>query len=476
MTPSVTERTFRLEQFRALASGVIETAGTTFLLLLAVRVFDAGPTAKALIAAGTSVGLLFTPITVAVAGRLGVPATRAAAALAVLPALLFCGAALHPTLPVFVGAALLGLAAYSALVPLLTQTYQNNYPDAERGSRFARTVMIRVLTSAIFGAAVGWALARDLGQFPWLLAAYACAFGGAALCLSRCPSQPLPDNRGAHPFRALRYVKEDRIFRIALASWMFMGFANLLMIPLRVEYLANPRYGVSLTSDKIALLTGVIPSLVRLVMAPVWGRLFDRINFFLMRVLVNIGFLIGILSFFCGETTPWLVLGAIFFGVGNAGGDVAWSLWVTKVAPPERVADYMSVHTFLTGVRSLLAPFAAFWLAAHYPLPWLGLGSAGLIAVASALLVPEFRSKLRTLPGVAAGPALPQEGATTAARLPALGPLVIPGANTAVLRLATAVHAPLSAHAPPAPATARDAATTPAPAIAVAPAATPLAP
>ncbi|NDF01570.1 MAG: hypothetical protein EB034_25395, partial [Verrucomicrobia bacterium] len=50
-----------------------------------------------------------------------------------------------------------------------------------------------------------------------------------------------------------------------------------------------------------------------------------------------------------------MALGAVIFGVSNAGGDVAWSLWVTKFAPPERVADYMSVHTFFTGVRGVAA-------------------------------------------------------------------------------------------------------------------------
>lgn len=57
-----------------------------------------------------------------------------------------------------------------------------------------------------------------------------------------------------------------------------------------------------------------------------------------------------------------LALGAVIFGVANAGGDVAWSLWVTKFAPPERVADYMSVHTFFTGVRGVAAPLIAFHL------------------------------------------------------------------------------------------------------------------
>jgi MFS family permease len=86
-----------------------------------------------------------------------------------------------------------------------------------------------------------------------------------------------------------------------------------------------------------------------------------------------------------------LVLGAVVFGIGLAGGDVAWNLWVTKFAPPERVADYMSVHTFFTGLRGLVAPLVAFHLAAHTSLPVMGGISAALIVVASAILFREVK-------------------------------------------------------------------------------------
>jgi hypothetical protein len=83
--------------------------------------------------------------------------------------------------------------------------------------------------------------------------------------------------------------------------------------------------------------------------------------------------------------------GAIAFGISNAGADVAWSLWVIKFAPPERVADYMSVHTFFTGVRGVLAPLAAFYLVAGLPLNVMGWISVALIAIGSAFLVPEIK-------------------------------------------------------------------------------------
>ncbi|HAB19689.1 MAG TPA: MFS transporter, partial [Verrucomicrobiales bacterium] len=163
-----------------------------------------------------------------------------------------------------------------------------------------------------------------------------------------------------------------------------------MMLPMRVEYLGNPRYGLAKSAAEIALLTGVIPNLARLIMNPVWGWLFDRMNFFALRTTLNVGFAVGILAFFTSSSPVGLVAGALIYGISNAGGDVAWGLWVTKFAPPERIADYMSVHTFLTGVRGVAAPLVAFQLVQRFSLSTLGLLSAALIVVATVLLLPEI--------------------------------------------------------------------------------------
>ena len=65
---------------------------------------------------------------------------------------------------------------------------------------------------------------------------------------------------------------------------------------------------------------------------------------------------------------------------------MAWSLWVTKFSPAEHVAEYMSVHTFLTGCRGVIAPFIAFKLASEIGPAWVGGIGAGLIFIATAML------------------------------------------------------------------------------------------
>ena len=393
---SRTALTYRYERWRALSSGIIETAGATFLLLIAVRWFEAGALSKALIAAGGSAGLVLAPWIVTQVEARRWPVSLAASRLAALGAITFLVMAVVPVQPVFVIGAVLAMTASSVAIPLMTQIYQENYPDRERGKLFSRTFMIRIAMAAAFSEFAGRLLTGHIAWFRWLLCVFAAAFTFASFCFARIPSCPLATSGGTHPFRALRFVRDDALFRRTLVMWMLMGFANLMIVPLRVEYLANARHGVTwdgqlLTTAQIALLVGVIPNLARLVMSPVWGRLFDRMNFFVLRIVLNLGFALGMLSFFGGNHLAWLITGAIIYGISNAGGDVAWSLWVTKFAPPERVADYMSVHTFFTGLRGVIAPVVAFQLVAYWPvsaISWLG---AGMIVAATLLLIPEIK-------------------------------------------------------------------------------------
>ncbi len=400
--PDVTEntrQTYFYECWRSLAAGVLETAGQTFLLLIAVRVFAASPTAKALLASGYSLGLILSLFAVVAVTQGRWRPAQAAACLSVVAAVAFALPAAVPEVAVFVTCSLVGLASLAVMVPLLTQIYQDNYPAAERGRRFSRTIMIRVATAALFSELAGRFLSVDVQRYRWLLLAYALACAAAAFCLWRVPSKPLAQVASPHPLRALRFVREDRVFRITLICWMLLGFANLMMVPLRVEYLANARYGLTLSAATVALLIGVIPNIARLIMSPVWGWLFDRVNFFALRVTLNLGFALSILTFFTSDSFSGLVLGAVIYGISNAGGDVAWSLWVTKFAPPDRVADYMSVHTFFTGLRGLVAPLVAFHLVAGVSVAALGWLSAALIVIASLILAREIRVEKAADPG-----------------------------------------------------------------------------
>lgn len=390
--------TYRLERIRAVAAGILETAQVTFLLLIAQRWFHADPISKGLLQGASSAGLLLTPVLVSMAAALGWNAERAAGKLFALGAAGLAAALLIPSLPAFVAGAGLGVLCVSSTAPFLASIYSVNYRAERRGDLFSRNIVVRIVASVLFAWLGGLWMERHPDGFRWVLGSYTLALALNAWCVNRCPAVPLEQDESRNPLRAFRFVRTDRVFRWTLVSWMLMGFGNLIMFPLRVEYLSNERYGLHLAPSEIAILTSVAPNAARLLFTRMWGKLFDRMNFFTLRIILNTGFMLGILSFFTGGGQAGLWAGAVLFGVSNAGADLAWSLWVTKVAPPNRVTDYMAVHTFLTGVRGVVAAFAAFQCAAWFGVGPTAAGAAVLILMASLLLIRERRRTSGNLP------------------------------------------------------------------------------
>ena len=272
----------------------------------------------------------------------------------------------------------------------------NNYPVRKRGQLVGRSIMVRVASAAAVGALVGGfpqtrypSLADGRGTRPRGLVGAGTVSPPNPL---RAPAIGASDNSATR--RRLDLLKTDPILRNTLASWMFMGMANLMTIPLRVEYLGNEKYGINADAAKVALLTVTIPAVVRLFFTPVFGWIFDRMNFFGLRISINLAFGLSIGLFFASSSDVGLVVASVAFGVGIAGGDVLWSLWATKFAPADQVADYMSLHTFSTGLRAVSAPFIGFWLVDSFPARTVGIVCMLMTVIGSVVIVPDM---LRTL-------------------------------------------------------------------------------
>jgi len=398
-----TEITYRFERLRALASGILETAFTTFLLLIAVQWFGFGATAKAGIAAAGALGFMLGPVVVSRVTELGWTTAQASSRLALGAASCFGLLAVVNDRWLFIGGVIVATTLATAVIPLVTQIYQENYPTQRRGKYFSRTAMIRITSAAVFGLFAGWILTNGNGTgkldgYPhWLMLIFAGSFAWASFCFSRLPARPLTGTKGTHPFRSLRFVKEDKLFRHILICWMLFGIGNLMLFPLRVEYLANANEYVgdyqltfNPTPARIALILVFIPNIVKLVCSPFWGNLFDRMNFFVLRVVLNFFFASSLIIFFNSESMTGLCVAAVLFGIANSGGEVAWSLWVTKFAPAKHVADYMSVHVFFNGIRVFLSPFLGFWLIGFIPASSLSLFSAGIILASSLALLSDY--------------------------------------------------------------------------------------
>jgi MFS family permease len=392
--PSVVRRTQAVDIARALPLGVLLPLETSVLLTIAIKQFDASGLVKGTIAAAGGVGLLMSPLVTSLARHLARPVMTIAAAIAAVGAVGLALAA-SGALPLLVVGTIIGIASINAMVPLITHTYETNFPAAERGKRVSWGMSLRVAVAALSGLVMGGVLNDDLGRWWTLLLAGAVALLVLAVLHLLMPSEPLAHVPGTpnRPWPHFHLIGEDRRLRLTLAAWMLMGFGNLMLLPLRVEFLANDEYGISADAARITLLTVTVPSVFRLLSIPVFGRLFDRLSFFASRIAVNMLFALYVAAFFTGTSDIGLLIGAITLGIASAGGDLMWSLWVTKFAPPGRVADYMGLHTFFTGIRAVTAPLLAFVVIEYLALSTVAIAAALMMVLSSLVLLPEARAE-----------------------------------------------------------------------------------
>jgi MFS family permease len=400
-------RTLALDLARNGAGGFVDSAERTFFLLIAIKVLAAGSWPKAIIASGVGFGYLFTPWIVQLVRNSQRPVTWAASRLLLAAAACSIFASVLKNEVTFMIGTTLGLAVYGSSVPLITAIYNRNYPEGRRGRYVSIGIFVRVGFMVALGLVLGDILKANLATNSdrvWRLVplAAAVAYLVQAAFISRMPSGPLrlradePANEREAWKHRRELLRSDALLRNVLSAWMWMGMANLMMLPLRVEYITNPRYGIALDPLMITLLTTVVPGVVRLVLTIPFGWAFDRMPFFIMRITVNMMFAMSIVAFFIGTSRGGLFAGSILFGIAVAGGDVLWNLWTVKFAPPGRVADYMSLHTFFTGVRAVLAPMIGFFLITRVETKTMGWICAGLIVVSSMILVPQMLNELRT--------------------------------------------------------------------------------
>ena len=392
--PAIVRRTQLIDLLRAVPMGVLLPLETSILLTIAIKQFDASALAKGVIAAAAGVGLLLSPVVTAAARRSGRPVMHIAATIAAIGAAGYVLGVLG-ALPLFVAGAVVGVAAPNAVFPLLTLTYERNFPAAERGRRVGWGMSLRVGVAAVVGLGVGALLRTRLDLWWSLVLAGAVASVLLAALQAATPSQPLErvDGERNRPWPQFHLVATDRRLRLTLGAWMLMGFGNLMLLPLRVEYLANPKYGITADASLIALLTITVPSVCRLLSLPLFGIVFDRLSFFASRIAVNLMFALYVAAFFTGTSTAGLLVGAVVLGIASAGGDLMWSLWVIKFAPPDRVADYMGLHTFFTGVRAVLAPLIAFVVVEHVSLTAVAIAAAAMMVLSALVLLPEARAE-----------------------------------------------------------------------------------
>jgi hypothetical protein len=288
-----------------------------------------------------------------------------------------------------------GLAQFTAsmAVPMITHLYSQNYPTHRRGSLLSTNFLIASSFGIAFGFLGGELLDWNVATYPLLFGAGCLAAVGSTFACLRIPSQPAYTLKSGNPVRSMAIAWNDPLYRLMLVAWMLMGLGNLMLIPIRVEYLANPLYGINASNAQISILLVSTVLTFRLLSTKVWGLLFDRINVVTLRVLLNTVFLISISCFFF-TTKLWLMaVGCALLGTAFGGAGILWTLYVTKIAPTDKIANYMSVHSFLTGVRMAIAPLVGYAVM-EFTHPSLAAWIALLLITISTLIFLPMKGKI----------------------------------------------------------------------------------
>lgn len=355
-------KTFRWDLARGGLAGVVETGQVGFALVVAIGFFQAPDTVKGIIAASAPLGLLVTPLTLSWFSRTGAPAGKIASVVAFLAGILMLAGAFAGTLIGFLVPTCLSFAVAAQITPLLLHIWTCNYPSRKRGSHLSVAMMMTVFTAFFYSVIGGRVLDHDLDSYRWVMGIIGCCHLAMGFVVRQMPSTPLMSGASENPLRNLGYAVEDKVFGIMLLGWMFLGFGNLMVLPLRVEYLLNPDFGIEASKVTVMAVTIAIPAFFRFITSRIWGLLFDRIDFMILRMGLNAMIMISIILFLTTRQIWLIAISAAVLGTAMAGANISWSLWVTKFATPEKAPAYMSVHTFSTGIRGVLAPFLGFYL------------------------------------------------------------------------------------------------------------------
>ena len=363
----------------------MEAGWSTFALLIAIRHYGAPESYKAFIAAAWPIGFLLTPLTLHCVAKRQFRPSLASASMFALAALLMLGATVVQSLTVFTAFIIASQMATVQQGPLMIQIYAENYPASERGKRMTTPFILTASSMILFSLMGGWLLDRSINSYHLLFVIMVVSAAVCAWATNRMPSTTLSAKHVGNPWQNFSLIWKDKLFGYLLGSWMLLGLGNLITMPIRVEYLANPKFGINADNTSIAFLLVVVPAAARILSTKLWGNLFDQLHFITIRNLLNILFLLGIAGFFFTTNIYLLTFAMILVGLATGGGKIIWSLWVTRIASHEKVSSYMSIHMALTGFRGTLAPFIGYWILSHSAHQGVAYVGMVLIAISIAL-------------------------------------------------------------------------------------------
>ncbi|HNH33035.1 MAG TPA: MFS transporter, partial [bacterium] len=280
--------------------------------------------------------------------------------------------------------------AFNSLnTPVLTSIYRSNYPDHSRGKvmGIVRTVfnIAFVVASYVFGLMLDLDGHNYVYVYP--IIGLVGLWGGWQLRKIKIVPT-VHTTPPMHPIRsALTILRQDKPFAHFMGYWAIFGFAMLMIDPVKTIYVTDPAYGINATYEEAVLAVTVIPQAVMLLTFAFWGRQIDKYGVIKIRFLLNILPTINVILFYFATDLRLIYFASFLQGISMSGAQLSWQLCVMEFAPRQQVGLYMGIHTMLTGLRGIVAPFIGAWLIGTSGMGNTFLFAAGLMVISTVMMI-----------------------------------------------------------------------------------------
>jgi MFS family permease len=312
-------------------------------------------------------------------------------------------------------------SANSMLIPAQNSIYQRNIRPQRRAAVYGYTMSIGMAVSIAITFIGGRVLDTQESSFRWILALTGLAGFISTVVHSRIKIQePVVDpvsRRKKVKFmdalkdpihRSLTLMKQNKAFAAFERSFSIYGMGYIMMQPIIPIYMVD-KLQLSYTNNFLA--KGILSQVGMLFLAPLFGRLHDKMHpfkyiglSFALLMLFPILFVIS--SLWAGESVIAVLIVFIaytIFGLAMTGVNMAWNMSSIFFAGDDDAAMYQSVHVTLTGVRGLVAPVLGFVLLRLIGIEAVFVVAAGFLGLASFMSFRDYKrlkyKQVEILPG-----------------------------------------------------------------------------
>ncbi len=389
--PPEAKETFRYDLRYGISKGFVLAGSASIAGVIIKKTFQASNFEVALLYSSINAGLLFS-IFLATEAEKSNKMNYVFYPDMIARGLFICTAVVSVFFPVSIVFTLILCTAYAfngLNIPVVTSIYRTNYPNYARGKIMG---VVRTLFNLAFvTASYFFGLILQINGDNYIYVYPVIGLVGIWGCLQfrkikvEKSDELIPARNPFAEFR--RVMTRDKPFAYFMWYWAIFGFAVLMIDPVKTIYVTDPEFGINASYEEAVLAIAVIPQAVMLLTFAFWGRQIDKYGVIKIRFLLNILPAVNLLIFYFTRDLKFIYIASFLQGISMSGSQLSWQLCVMEFAPKNQVGIYMGIHTMLTGIRGIVAPFFGAYLIGAVGIGNTFLAAFGMMVVSTVMMI-----------------------------------------------------------------------------------------